>query len=1027
MVDNLSIMGKYLHILAFFLSISLLAQEPGMKNFTTLDGLPSDEVYQSFIDNDGYLWFATNSGVCFYDGADFKTLDIADGLPDNTILEIEEDPYGRIWFSGISGNLSYFENGKIKVFKYNNLIQQAKRQAELIASGEFQPIDTNEVIFITNQAKWVHIKDSVVDVKIGRGQDTVLITREKDRYKLHFFYDLGDQLCRFIASFDDSTYVTYEKEFPNFTIDFVSYHLYQELEDKIIYFLRKQVLIFHKSGEVECLKLDFTPIYSIKGVYGGLWIGTKTGLLFFEDEDFSKKPIVKILDNRRITSLRYDQNTRGWVTTFSGGVYNVQSLNVTNYYYPFGDAINRVARVIKLDNGITLGFSHNNTVFKLSNDFQSFQLLEFPELQNELIYSIKTYNEFVFIATTNHLVVMHQDDFLKSKYKRKPEIYPINNVKDFVIQDSVLWAVTSGGLFYYPYLLKNKKDERLKNPNFKYQRSNKIIKYESSYNNPNYSYLLFNDLETIYKVRYKKDQPETAQYAAFHFPDTTSISSANDIKVKDDQIFIATKGKGLVIINNDQLQFINKSNGLNSNYIREIEILENNQIYLASNKGFDILYFSDNQFTNIDSINQITSKDGLTSDHINDFLCFDHHVLLASNRGLSLVNVPQVIGMKDRFPIKIKSFKVNNRNVFKTNITNYQLDPEENNLIISFDAIDFHDKENLKYYYQLLGSSSDHWNEISEPIVIFPEMMAGNYTFNVKAKNSYGFESENIASISFSISKIFYKTWLFRIVVLLLVFAIIFFALRFYYNKRSELLQAEKKLAEYQQQSLTRVINPHFLMNVFNSISSNLFNKKPGVAMSYIKDISELVKLIFDSSYYNKTTLKEEAKLLKSYIKIEKRRSPYSFIEVVKCDPEIKDYFIPSLITQIFVENSIHHGFSDYKTQGALLAISFINQDPYILCRIVDNGMGITASRKLERVAAHRPRKHGTEIIRERLDLLNRNMSKVKYKLDIFELKKENEKTARGTRVEIWFPKQEKKTKKESEIKNKTEQNEKAH
>lgn len=1020
-------MIKYLKILFLFCTISAFAQEPGMKNYTTLDGLPSDEVYQSFIDRDGYLWFATNSGVCYYDGDVFKTLDIADGLPDNTILEIEEDAKGRIWFSGISGNLSYYDKGKIIPFKYNYLIHQLKRQTELIASGEFQPIDTNEVIFITNRAKRIHIKKDSVEIENGWGLDTILISREKDRYKFFFFYDSKSHIYRYIAAFNDSTKPTFEEKLPNFTIDFVSYHLYQEFDDKVIYFIKKQALVFYKSGKVEKIPLDFAPIYSLKGIYGGLWIGTKSkGLMYFRDDKFSREPKIRILNNRRVTSLRYDQNTRGWVTTFSSGICNVQSLYITNYLYPNSNDINKVSNIIQLNNGITIGFSKGNSVFKFHKDYQTFDLIKIPELQNEIIYSVKVYKSLVFIATNYHMVVVDQDYFVDPDKHVKPEIYPINNVKDFVIQDSILWVVNSAGLFYYPDLLKYKSDKRFEIPNHLFQRSNVIIKYHSVSNDSGFSYLLYNDLKTIYKVRYKKNEPQTAQYASFQFPDTISVSSANDIKINNEHIFIGSKGMGLIIIHKDSVQFLNRSDGLISNYIKKVEIWDSRKLYLATNKGLNIIYFSDSLFSRIDSIKQITDKDGLLSNHINDFINFDDHVLCATNKGISLINIPEVISMKDEFPIHIKQFKVNDKNIYDKSIRDYQLKADENNLIVSFDAVDFHDKEGLKYYYQLEGSSRDRWNEISKPIVVFPKMTAGDYTLLVKARNSYGFESKNIAELKFSIAKKRYQTWLFRMGFILFVGTLFYLILRYFFNKRNQLLRTEKLLAEYQQQSLTRLINPHFLMNVFNSISSNLFNKKPGLAMAYIKEISELVKLIFDSAYYNKTTLEEEVKLLKSYINIEKRRSPSEFTEVIKFDPQIKDYFIPSLITQIFIENAIHHGFSDFKTKGALLSISFIDKDPYILCKIVDNGMGITASQKLDKLASHRPRKHGIEIIQERLELLNRNLTHVKYKLDVFELKKENEETARGTRVEIWFPKQEKKTSNKSTIRN-TKQHEKAH
>jgi len=256
---------------------------------------------------------------------------------------------------------------------------------------------------------------------------------------------------------------------------------------------------------------------------------------------------------------------------------------------------------------------------------------------------------------------------------------------------------------------------------------------------------------------------------------------------------------------------------------------------------------------------------------------------------------------------------------------------------------------------------------------------------------------------------VFYKTWFFRISFILLLGVILFFALRFFILKNNQLLESQKKLAEFQQQSLTRVINPHFLMNVFNAISSHLFNKKTALAVSYISDVGDLVKHIFNSSYENKISIEEEVKLLSSYIKIEKRRSNSVFNSIIKCDPEVGDYLIPSLMIQIFVENSINHGFSDLKERGGLIVVLFTKEGGYIRCQVLDNGMGIQKSSEMEKSESNRPRKHGIDIIKERIELLNLYQSKDKFRLEIIEKKSEINKQPIGTKVELWLPIQGKK------------------
>jgi ligand-binding sensor domain-containing protein len=85
--------------------------------FSTLDGLPSNIVYASFQDKEGFIWMATEFGVSRFDGFTFQNFSQEDGLSDNDVFKIYQDSKSRIWFLTSNGALSYYLDGKI----YNHI------------------------------------------------------------------------------------------------------------------------------------------------------------------------------------------------------------------------------------------------------------------------------------------------------------------------------------------------------------------------------------------------------------------------------------------------------------------------------------------------------------------------------------------------------------------------------------------------------------------------------------------------------------------------------------------------------------------------------------------------------------------------------------------------------------------------------------------------------------------------------------------------------------------------------------------
>ena len=88
----------FLFLFLLFQTFEIAAQlyAPIFKNYTTKDGLPSSQIYQTMQDSKGYMWFATDNGISRFNGNQFLNFTYADGLCVRTLFGIFDDQKERI-------------------------------------------------------------------------------------------------------------------------------------------------------------------------------------------------------------------------------------------------------------------------------------------------------------------------------------------------------------------------------------------------------------------------------------------------------------------------------------------------------------------------------------------------------------------------------------------------------------------------------------------------------------------------------------------------------------------------------------------------------------------------------------------------------------------------------------------------------------------------------------------------------------------------------------------------------------------
>lgn len=164
-----------------------------------------------------------------------------------------------------------------------------------------------------------------------------------------------------------------------------------------------------------------------------------------------------------------------------------------------------------------------------------------------------------------------------------------------------------------------------------------------------------------------------------------------------------------------------------------------------------------------------------------------------------------------------------------------------------------------------------------------------------------------------------------------------------------QLIEQEKLLMAARVEALSSQINPHFLFNTLNSISS-LIRSKPETARMLIGKLSNLLRRRLKSRDHF-VTLREELQSIDQYLDIEVVRfGPQLHVEK-DISPDTLDLRVPSMILQPLIENSIKHGLTAKLGGGTVTLRSFRSNDQMII-EVADDGFGMSAEQLQKALSA---------------------------------------------------------------------------
>lgn len=980
-------------ILFIFISFPYFSQDPIFKSYGIENGLPSNEAHYVTTDTKGYVWTATDAGIACFDGINFKVFSLEEGLPESSVLRLYADRKGRMWFSTISSYIGYIENGKVF---YNLHKFKAPRGPELDLNYAYSMyLDDADTL-------WVSTLYSGLIYKLTPPYTQKPVSQNFNGSFLIEFNKHGDYISGSgFQSPTDYPYRTFtfthiqkwkrSKKVYNFPREnFWRSSLVQPAKQKTFIFNTnenvKQISELPVNGKLKTL-LQFKNrvLFSNIDPKGWLWVSVMNEGLYLYREPNNLQQVERFFKQESITQMAIDNEGGTWLTSLFTGLTYVPS-------FQFKQLLNKPTTTIRPWINGQLLFNQSQSEIEtldldqITNSYphKAFSFFSLPE--EKLIY--------FYSVSKNNSILPDILDFRQKQVKlRKIMGDPVLNVRWGVLYKELHKKKNS---YYGLTIYSIHKFDPVKLESHEITKSNHVLN-SFVITDDNKIWATSTDGLLAYDIQHKK-------WTEWGKRNKILSTRMEQIKTnKDGHLFIATRGKGLIVVDKtNKPRLISKKNGLNSNFIRYIIVDENNHVWLATNEGLSLV-----SGENFDHVYNFDLLNRFNLGVIHQFLIENDQLYVTSTRGLFKFNITDLLNLRSKKSIPLYITKVTSQN--KTVIhANEELTYRNHYAKFNFEGISYFHARNIQYAYKMKGLD-ENWRRTSHRFVEFNNLPPGKYEFIVRPVIANQLTATS-TRFAFTITKPFWLMWWFQLSLLVgivfLLRKLILWQIERVRRVERAAAQTKIQLATLEAKALRSQMNPHFIFNALGLVQSFILRHEAKLANHYLGKFSKLMRRILESSKHEIISLQDEIDLIKDYLDLDQMRYNDHFEYEINYPPELSlsTTFIPIMLIQPGVENAIIHGLASLKNRRGKLKINIQNHDSNtLLCTIEDNGIGREASGKINQLKQQYHKSVSGSLTEERLTSYNKiyqTKAQVYYE-DLYD----SEQVACGTKMVLLIPK----------------------
>ncbi|MCS7004756.1 MAG: SpoIIE family protein phosphatase [Cytophagales bacterium] len=774
----------------FALSHTATGQVYFFKKVTIKDGLAENESRCILKDHLGFLWIGSaNEGISRYDGKNMTLYNTRNGLSNNQIFSLLQDSKTNLWV-GTGNGITRIYGKEIQTY----LVQKKENNtSKYVALG-----------YDSAHRLWFCPQEGAV----GYIQNDVITYLRNER-----------------ASIMSKTCMLIDKK-NRIWIGTQSEGLFL-IDGKKSRFFNAQ------SG------LPETFIHCITEYQNQIYIGTEVGVFKIENLKVVPLKARHLPEKFPVYKIFVDKQDRMWLGS-ARGVYCLDH-NYTKFLSDRNGLDGSITDILE-DNENGIWFCSTLGLYRLNHE----AFLTYTKengLSDNSIHSIlidKSHN--IWVCNGNSINVIQKDGNIISPLLPKPLME--NTSKMTMYQNGILFTAPTG-----LYLLKNgkftffaDKVSSLKPREYKtiyFDEVSQRVYLSSQYGivyfdgTQFYSYLKPEDIAgatatAFLTDKYGKLWIGTDKSGIFIYQDDifykqlTAIEGLigekiNDMAIDDSVVWVATLGNSLckISIHDFETTCYEEINVSSSN-IRSVVVDKNHHIWVGTDRGLDKVYIWNND--QLEVINYTNDEGFLPLEVNRQAMVYDgiDELWIGTNEGITKFDMSKRISIKKPpttyiinvrlffEPIEWEEYTENHKNWL--NLPPYfKLPHDKNNLTFDFVGLTFDRSDKIQYRWKLEGVDKDWVPATYRNEAVYTNISPGNYVFYVKSCSADGVWSDKPASIEFEITKPFYQTRFFYVVVFIIsaigIYIYLKFRIRYLERKQAELaLKVRERTTEIEKQ-----------------------------------------------------------------------------------------------------------------------------------------------------------------------------------------------------------------------------------
>ncbi|MGQ8335477.1 hybrid sensor histidine kinase/response regulator transcription factor [Sunxiuqinia sp. A32] len=831
-------------VVALFLSNSntLFSQEKTFRHITVSEGLSYNTVNDIEQDKEGFIWIASGDGLNRYDSYGFKTYytdNTENSIPSNEILSLLVTKKGTLFVGTPNGlciynpqeeNFTriYFNNQPVGLVR--SLMQSSK--GKIIACGVKGAFVVSEKGKIVSQFPFGANISKVVEANDGS------LWAHKRQQILHF-NENGKIL---------KTYTGNVRGLPHYIPSPISDLMIDSKNRVWVGTFKHGPLILDLETEsfkpipLKEQKTDVHPMYFVRDMYedtdGRFWIGTEKGLFIYDLEAHeyehylqSFDHTVNSLNDNAVYKIFKSRENIMWIGTYFGGlnIYNPNNAGFSTIkpgIKPNDLKGKALSQIIKgPDNKLWLATEDAGIAIYDLNKKSFSHILNTPQ------------DGAIQISSNVHALTIDRDNNVWSgnffggincinpktletkNYSHIPG-NPQSLTHNFVFSlycDSadIIWVGTMVGVDCY---------DKTKNIFTRFKP--KIFRGKFIYdifqdNKKNYWFSTYNNQGLF---RYNPQNDKVTQFQKDSTNDLQSNTFICHCIASDGKIWFGTKGGGISHFNPEDETFktYTTEDGLPNNVVYGILEDSENNFWISTNKGICKFNFETGEIRNF------TVDNGLVGNQFNFksyYKADDGTMYFGAVNGLTYFNPKNIQFTNNKPVVHFTDFKLFNQSVEPGENSALEKDIDitseitlkHNQNVIGFDfiALDFYSKGKNNFFYYMEGFDSDWQSVKNSQSATYTNLSPGEYTFKIKATNSYNFPNDRQRSIKLIILPPFTQTiWAY------MIYALILAGIVFLLYHANEVRHKEKMVLKIEkiEKAKLREIHKHKI-NFFTYIS----------------------------------------------------------------------------------------------------------------------------------------------------------------------------------------------------------------